>query len=440
MTEWIDSKSQENRRCAMWLLLIGIFTMTRINIGGKLGISELAMLLAAPIVFFRNASVFRREKIMGFLLLAFLWLVGAVFSDWYNNTFYILAAKGIANPVMVLVNCIVLYALLRKNPENLRWLLLGLAISSVISIFAFQNISDEELQMAGIDASAVTKVTGYKLFWGNMVRAWVGLVISGWYLQTPKSMSLLGVILIMAAYVLCGGRSASASYMVSFILIFIGGTKIASMMRIKRSIVSILIVLALAGMALKTAYKYAALNGLLNEGEQRKYERQTSGGKGDMLSMFMSGRSEIFIATIAALDRPLVGHGSHAIDNKGYVANFFMKYGSDVDQKLYYESALNNIHQIPFHTQIVTFWMWHGILGLIFWCFVLYLVIWTLMRGMAVAPPLFGYFALVLPVTIWDLFFSPFGSRVSECAVFIMCLIARNISRGIKYPIELRKL
>ena len=238
---------------------------------------------------------------------------------------------------------------------------------------------------------------------------------------------------------LCGGRSASASYMVSFILIFIGGTKIASMMRIKRSIVSMLIVLALAGMALKTAYKYAALNGLLNEEEQRKYERQTSGGKGDMLSMFMSGRSEIFIATIAALDRPLVGHGSHAIDNNGYVANFFRKYGSDVDQKLYIEAALNNVHPIPYHTQIVTFWMWHGIFGLLFWAYALYLVVWTLMRGMAVFPPLFGYFALVLPLTVWDLFFSPFGSRVGECTIFVMCLIVRNMSKGIQYPIEWRK-
>ena len=439
MTEWIDSKSQENRRCAMWLLLIGIFTMTRINIGGKLGISELFMLTASPIMFFQNFTAFRRENVTVFIALAFLWLCGAVFADWYNDQYYILAAKGIANPVMVLANVIVLYALLRRNPENLRWLLLGLAISSIISIFAFQNISDEELQMAGIDATAVTKVTGYKLFRGNMVRAWVGLLISGWYLKMPKSMSLVGVLSIIPAYILCGGRSASASYLVTFILIFIGGTKVAEMERVRRNIVSIVVILALAGVAFKTAYKYAAINGLVNEEEQKKYERQTSGGKGGMLAMFMSGRSEIFIATIAALDKPIVGHGSHAIDDRGYVADFFRKYGSDVDQKLYIEAALNNVHPIPFHTQIVTFWMWHGIFGLLFWAYALYLVVWTLMRGMAVFPPLFGYFALVLPLTVWDLFFSPFGSRVGECTIFVMCLIVRNMSKGIQYPIELRK-
>ena len=439
VNEWIDPKSHESRRCAMWLFFIGMFTMTRINVGGKLGISELIMLISAPIILFQNLTAFRRENVTGFLTLSFLWLCGAVFSDWYNGTYPILAFKGIANPVMVLANVIVLYSLLRKNPENLRWLLLGLAISSIISIFAFQNISDEELREIGADVDAVSKVTGYKLFWGNMVRAWVGLLISGWYLQMPKAISLWGVIAIMIAYVLCGGRSASASYMATFFLIFIGGTKVASMMRIKKYIVLILVVLAFAGAAFKAAYKYAAVNGLLDESEQKKYERQTSGGSGGLLAMFMSGRSEIFIATIAALDKPLVGHGSHAIDDNGYVADFFKKYGSDIDQKLYYDAALSKTHQIPFHTQIVTFWMWHGIFGLLFWGYVLCLVVWTLFKGMAVYPSIFGYFALVLPLLLWDLFFSPFGSRVSECATFVMCLIVRNMARGIRYHVEVRK-
>lgn len=437
--EWLDPKSQENRKCAMWLFLIGMFTMTRINVGGKLGISELFMLIFAPFIFFKNFEVFRREKITGFILLAFLWLCGAVFSDWYNQTFYVLAMKGIASPVMVLTNVIVLYALLRKNPENLRWLLLGLAISSIISIFAFQNISDEELRIIGADTNARTHVTGYKLFWGNMVRAWVGLLISGWYLQIPKAISLWGVMAIMITYVLCGGRSASASYMVTFLLICIGGTKVASMMRIRKNMVMILVVLAFAGVAFKAVYKYAAVNGLLSESEQRKYERQTSGGSGGILGMFMSGRSEIFIASNAALDKPIIGHGSHAIDDNGYVADFVKKYGSDIDQKLYYEAALNQIHQIPYHTQIVTFWMWHGIFGLLFWGYVFYLVVWTLFKGMAVYPSMFGYLALVLPVLLWDLFFSPFGSRVSECATFVMCLIIHNMYKGMRYPIEMRK-
>ena len=59
---------------------------------------------------------------------------------------------------MVLVNCIVLYALLRKNPENLRWLLFGLAISSIISIFAFQNISDEEFEIVKVKMNEDARV------------------------------------------------------------------------------------------------------------------------------------------------------------------------------------------------------------------------------------------------------------------------------------------
>ena len=435
----IDSKSPENRRNAIWLLLIGMFAVTRINIGGKLGISEFVMLLVSPVVFIENREVFRREKVLGFLFLAFLWFCGAVFSDWYNGTYYIWAMKGIASPLMVLVNCTVLYSLLRKNPENIRFFLLGLAISSIIAIFAFQKVTDEEYVMMGSSQNAVTGVLHYKLFWSNQVLGWLGVILVWLYMKLPKWMSLLLALVIFVAYAATGGRSAAAVYLVTGILIFIGGKQLSSMQIIRKYILVIFIILALAGVAFKSAYKYAAEKGLLSEDEQRKYERQTSGGKGGFLAMLMSGRSEFFIAATAAIDRPWIGHGSHAIDDNNYVAEFIIKHGSDIDRQLYYQFALDSLHRIPFHTQIMTFWMWHGILGLIFWCYVLYLIVVTLMRRMAVYPPLFGYFALVLPAIIWDIFFSPFGLRVRECAIFVMCLIVRNMAKGIQYPIEIRK-
>lgn len=422
----------------MWLLLIGIFATTRINIGGKLGISEFCMFLVAPFVFFQNQAIFRREKVTGYLLLAFLWLAGAVFSDLYNHTYYIMALKGIASPLMVIVNSIVLYILLRKNPQNIRYFLLGIAISSVISIFIFQKTTDEDYVMVGSAYNAVTGALHYKLFWGNQVLGWLGALLAGWYLAIPKMMSLLLALAIFFTYAAAGGRSAAMVYLLTAILIFIGGKKATSMSNVRKHFVILLAILVSVAIAFKATYKYAAELGLMSESEERKYERQTSGGKGGFLAMLMSGRSEIFIAATAALDKPLIGHGSHAIDNNNYVADFFMKYGSDIDKKLYYQSALDNIHRIPFHTQIVTFWMWHGIFGLLFWCYALYLIVITLIRRMDIFPQLFGYFALVLPAIIWDIFFSPFGLRVRECAIFVMCLIVRNMTKGIRYPVEMR--
>ena len=439
MNEWLDPKSPENRRNAMWLLLIGMFAMTRINIGGKLGISELVMVVSAPFIFFKNIDAFRRERIMGFLLLIFLWICGAVFSDWYNHTDVPWAMRGIAHPTMVLVNVIVLYSLLRKNPENMRFLLLGIAFSSVISIFMFQRISNDEWAMIDNSLNAITGVLHYKLFWGSLIGSWLGALLSGWYLKIPKGISLLLVFVVFVAYVLCGGRSAAASYLISFILIYIGGKNAFSMLRIRRYIIPIAVIILTAGSLFKSAYKYAAVHGLLSEMEEKKYMQQTSGGKESFLSMLMSGRSEIFIATIAALDAPLVGHGSHAIDKNNYVADFLMKYGTDTDRQLYYESALQTIHRIPFHTQIVTFWMWHGIFGLLFWSYVLYLVVKTLISRMAVYPPYFGYLAFTLPVLVWDILFSPFGLRVRECTTFVICLLVRNMANGIRYPVEMRK-
>lgn len=428
-----------NKKAAFLLFLIGAFSMTRINVGGKLGISEFVILFCSPIVFLKNISIFRKEHISFFLTLCFIWLLNAALSDWINGTYPAFALKGIANPIMVFANSMTLYVLLRQNLENMRFLMIGIAVSAVISIFFFQKVTNEELALIGSSFDAVSKVTEYKLFWGNMAMLWVGLPVMGWYLQMRHVMSLILVVFIVTAYALCGGRSSTAAYIVSFLLIFVGGNRTQTMGRVKRHILLIVILLFAFGMVGKSAYKYAATHGLMGEMEARKYERQTAGGSGGLASMFVSGRSEFFIATDAALDRPLLGHGSHAIDNDGYVANFFAKYGSDVDRKLYYEAALNSLHRIPFHSQIATFWMWHGIGGLLFWGYVLFLVVWTLMRGMAVFPPYFGYLALVLPVTLWDIFFSPFGTRIPECAIFVACLMIRNMARGMQYPQEERR-
>ena len=425
-----------NKRAAFLLFLSGAFSMTRINIGGKLGISEFVILLCSPIVLARNISVFRKEHLSLFLTLCFFWLINAILADWINATYLPFALKGIANPIMVFVNSMTLYLLLRRNPENLRFLVLGSAISTVISIFFFQNVTNDELAQIGSSLDATSKVVEYKLFWGNMTMAWLGLLVTGWYLQIRQGLSLMLVGFIVVAYALCGGRSATMSFLVSFLLIFIGGNRTQTMGRVKRHILWIVILLFVLGVIFKSAYKYAATHGLMGEMEARKYERQTAGSSGDLASMLVSGRSELFIATGAALDRPLSGHGSHALDNDGYVANFLSKYGSDTDRKLYYEAALNRLHQIPFHSQIATFWMWHGIGGLLFWGYVLFLVVWTLMRGMAVFPPYFGYLALVLPIALWDIFFSPFGARIPECAMFVACLMVRNMSRGMRYPEE----
>lgn len=439
MRDFMSQVGNPDRRGAFWLFLIGAFSMTRINVGGKIGISEFVILACSPFVFCKSLTIFRKEHFMFFLSLCFFWLANAVFSDWINATYPILALKGIASPVMVFANCMTLYVLLRKNPENMRFLLLGIAASAVISIFFFQKITDEELAMIGSSADAVSKVTNYKLFWGNMTLYWVGLSVAGWYLQTGLMVSLLSVFAIMVVYAVCGGRSATAAYFVSWFLILIGKKRLSSMRQVKRSIALIFLALVVSGLLLKTTYRYAATRGFMGEEERRKYERQTAGGSGGMLSMFLSGRSELFIATIAALDRPLIGHGSHAIDDRGYVAEFFAKYGSDVDRKLYYEAALNSLHKIPYHSQLATFWMWHGIGGLVFWCYALFLVVWTLTRGMAVFPPYFGYLALVLPITLWDIFFSPFGNRIPECAIFVACFLVRNMSRGVRYPLEMRR-
>ncbi len=115
----------------------------------------------------------------------------------------------------------------------------------------------------------------------------------------------------------------------------------------------------------------------------------------------------------AALDSPIIGHGSWAKDPKYYE----MLYDALVESGALDEQVGGDIlsengePMIPGHSHIVTSWIWAGIAGLIFWLY----MIWFALRGMArvaiLRPPLAPIYIWFLISWFWDIFFSPFGSR-----------------------------
>ena len=68
------------KRDAFWLFMIGCFSMTQIRLGAKIGISEIFMVLAAPIVYFKNFRYYRQDGMMPILYLLFLWFLGALYA------------------------------------------------------------------------------------------------------------------------------------------------------------------------------------------------------------------------------------------------------------------------------------------------------------------------------------------------------------------------
>jgi hypothetical protein len=224
------------------------------------------------------------------------------------------------------------------------------------------------------------------------------------------------------------------------VLLWLGGKKQKTMLRIRANFGLLCLVGVVVIGIIGQVYRYAAVHGYMGEEQLYKYEEQSKRGN-DMLSLLISGRTGSFAALLTAIDKPIIGHGSWALDYKGYYRSFLVKYGTDDEMDLYLKSAVGRgeaIAWIPGHSQIMNGWTWYGIFGLVFWLYVLYLCLTTLKNYLWVIPQWYGYLCLSLPVALWGIFFSPFGARIPSVLIFVMCLFVKAVvERRIKLPSQM---
>lgn len=423
----IDNKASKHD--AFWLFMIGCFSMTQLRLGAKIGISELFMVLAAPVIYFRNLRHYKADGMLPMLNLLFLWILGALFSDWYNETETYQIIRGFSVPTAVFATVVCVHNFLRRDIRNYKWILLGVACSHVISTFVFQRGTAGDLAAEGDMAGAIEAVVGYKLFWANLIHRWILLPVQTLYLKTPVVLSLLCLMVSSVAAAMSGGRSAFLVGVASLFLVLYSRRNAKLMLSIRRHLVLMFCVLAVIGVCVKSAYEYAATHGMLSEVDVKKYEHQTGQGN-NALRMLMSGRGEFFIGLIAALDKPVIGHGSWARDEGGYVIDFMEKYGSEDDVKILKQSQIQyGVKFISSHSHIICYWLWHGIFGLLFWCYIIFLAIRTFTKYLHVVPEMFGYWAIILPDFFWHVFFSPFGLRTEECVLFVCMVLLHKIAK-----------
>lgn len=422
---------------ALVLFLIGLFSQTQVHVFGSIGISELPIFAVAPFIFLHDYRDLKRDCFMPFIWLTIAVCVGCVVSSWYNQTYWLLALKGLATPYSIFAITVVLHHLLRKNPMAIKWLFVGIFLSMIVCVFVFQQETNSVVGGERLSGAAATEaVMSYPLFWSIRFAALVALPIKCAYLATPTAYLVLmplvaGIISIVLSD--SSGRAAAMITLLGIALLVIGGKSQQKLRRMGKQLplVALVAICLMAGG--KVAYSYAAKTGLLGEKAREKYIRQTAMGK-STLRILMAGRKEFFVGMIAALDRPIIGHGPKAEDTKGYFTEYLRKYGSIEDfQQQLWELRQNEIHgggryyMIPTHSFVASFWVYYGIAGLVFWIYALGLF-WQYFRRYApMIPQWYGYLALFLPTMVWGTFFAPFGDRMGETLPFVCILFAKAV-------------
>ena len=432
---------REVKNAGFYLFLIGLGSLTQIKIGFSIGISEIFVYLAAPFLFMRNAAMLKRDGMMPLLFLGLLVNIMNVVSGMANNIPTYFYFKGFASTYPLLAFPIVMHHLLTKNPLGHRWLIFGTAISNVINIFMFRTSFEAEVYAQGATgAGAIEAIMAGPIFWIGRLSRFIYMPIAGWYWEMPLAYICLAPIAMAAFSMLtsASGRSAAlGSLGCVFVALWCGKSR--TRMRSFGQHIWMIIGLAVVGILLAhAAYRYTASHGLLGEEAQAKYEHQTK-GEGGVLKLLMGGRGEFFIGFLEALNKPWIGHGPWAFDNGEATQNFLEKYGDTED----YEKALSSeryrikaglptLSYIPAHSHIAGFFLWFGVVGLLYWLYVIYAMFRYLRKEIAAAPHWFGILAVSAPGFLWTLFFSGFGYRIVTMPYVVYLFMAHAYYIGAK--------
>lgn len=430
---------RESKRAAIVLFLIGCFSITQINLGFSIGISEIFVYLAAPWFFVKDLQRLRLHGIMPIIWLGLSVNVMNLISGIHNQIPVFFVLKGFASAYPLVAYPIVLYHYLEKDLRNLKWLLLGICFSSIISVFAFQTsfeLSAYGQGVSGLEAAA--SIMSGPIFWIGRMGRLLKVPIEGWYLNTPTAYGCLAPLglAVFAMLTSESGRSSSLGSLGMAAIVLACGKTRSRMKRFGRNI-AVYLVIAVAGiLAFNAVYRIAATNGIMGEKAQAKYEAQSRGSK-SILALLMHGRGEVFIGLFAALEKPFIGHGPWAFDHGEHTQEFIMKYGDEEDIASIAKANANlqrlgitPINYIPAHSHIVSFWLWWGLPGLIYWVYILFAIFRYIRKEAHVIPQWFGFLAAGAPAFLWNVFFSGFGYRIVTLPYVCALIIAHCVAKG----------
>ena len=420
------------------LFLIGLGSITQIHVVGSIGISEIPIFLLAPIVFIKNYRLLAHDGFLPILWLAIFATIGCFIGGALNSCPTIFLLKGMAMIYSVFAVMTVLHGLLRNNLNGLRWLLLGIFISSIISVFIFQQ---ETFIVRGGEAlqgeEAVVAVMSYALFWSHKAADILRLPTRCAYMQTPVIYSVFAQVIVAGVYLMyskSSGRAAAVTALMAALFICLGGKSRARMRKMGAHIVLIFLIMCVGLLGAKSLYSFLAKSGAIGDVAKAKYEHQTRMGT-SALNMLMAGRIEFFVSLRAACDRPILGFGPKAVDTNGYLASYLKKYGAPADYANHMERmrylASRGVSEIliPNHSIIAGSWLNCGIFGLLLCLYILYRFYRFFRHDASAIPQWYGYLAIALSVSLWDMFFSGID-RINFPTMLTAIMLVSAVKQG----------
>ncbi|GAA4042176.1 hypothetical protein [Parerythrobacter jejuensis] len=376
-----------------WTVLAFLYPLSQLIVFDLVGQLYLLDILALPmlaLLLTLSDAGDRLYRLRVFFIFMGLWLLGQVLTDLVRGTVPSDYLRGWSRIVFLGLHVCVLWLWLPRRRSYMIAFAIGLGIASAY------NIPEEFIKDAwkfGYDKALVYCSLGLLLVIALRYRRIQYLI--------PAVLALLSL------YILLQGARASfaialfSSAVAAFVL-FVTPFK---EWRRKLNFGGFAIILVGGAAVIWGAtftYTAAAENGWLGREAYLKYRDQTSGE----VPLILGGRTESLVSVRAIADSPVLGHGSWARDAR-YVA---LHHSIKVELGLpIFDAQKGKRDLIPSHSYLLGSWVEAGVLGGLFWLFVLSLpfaTLFQLLKREEVLAPLIAYCSFAL---IWSVLFSPFS-------------------------------
>jgi hypothetical protein len=401
--------------------LLGLGARLNVKLIGYLPFTELALILAFPLLLPRYASAGSLRRSKWTLPLLFVWLAGQVFSDIYRETAFGLAARGVAR-IIVFIVCVPFftYFMAKGAYEKILWFTIGLVPSFALSAFVFRSgIHESRERVYG------TSEINWETHWGGV---YGGIVLIGCiyiygrsHVACYASAFGMGVVQIIKS-----ARATGAVGIISVVLtVAVNALKAGGIgERIRQKVtlprLILLFVVMLGGIwGTLSLYSYAAKDGMLGERAQRKYLNQSA----TQFGLFGGGRPGFVCGVLAITESPMIGYGSWPQDNTE-----LMKRTCDMLGARYEKPVAGEYPVIPAHSQLLGSWVEAGIAGVFFWLYLLALFVRAIWMPLKDDRRLRWYMTYMAVFYIWGILFSPISARI-ETAMMIGLVFTQAVPR-----------
>lgn len=390
-----------------WMVLLALTMPPEISLVGRLMIADVVCIgIVGWAVLTRNLPPMHRVE-RTFYVLATVWLVTQIVTDIYVQSAPEDYLRGWARIVFFMINFTAVRIVLNRSLERAMFFLTLVLLAAALK-FALGNGNVEKTGELATDwkFGYGAAFTVFCMYAGAQVQR----------LLRVAQMSTFGALAAAAVNLALNARSLFGQAAFAALI----GPMAAARGRRRINTSTILLALALAGaggfMTVET-YSYAAEQGLLGQDAKDKYERQAENN----LGLLLSGRTELLGSLDAVSDSPIIGYGSYARDSYYADLRFLRLQQAGIPTPRDIDSD-----RIPTHSFLFGAWVEAGILGALFWFWVLFATVRAVRQSLE-QPGIYTSLIIFAAIALaWDVAFSPFGLDrriVTPALLNIMLLI-----------------